>query len=254
MADDQTPDEQAPFEIAAAWRPQRPGKEPLKRIIDPLVEPDWGGARVAAALTADEAALYREGTRLRVPTELAAALITAFDAVDAVIEGHLTTKPFEDGAGAQPALPTVERPPLLVPRVFRKNVKDDPYVRARDRDQRAAAIEPRIIDAMERGDRHAFVATDLLWLDGTSLVDIPLAERKRLLDGILSPSVLVRVTPYVKPSAKLTLVTWGQLGFTELSYRAANSRYTAGAENVDWTMGRPPEGPQGPSKGPVSKR
>ena len=43
----------------------------------------------------------------------------------------------------------------------------------------------------------------------------------------------MRVTPFVKPSAILTQVTWGTLGFTELHYRAANSRYMAGQENPD---------------------
>ncbi|MEI7744725.1 MAG: hypothetical protein WCK58_13370 [Chloroflexota bacterium] len=249
MADDPNP-----FEIAAAWRPQLPGKLAVKHVKDALVEPEWVGARVAAALTTDEAALFREGDRIRVPSDLAAALIDAFNAVDAVVEGRLTTKALEDGAGVAPALPSVERPPILIPRVFRSGVKDDPFVRSRDREHRAATLEPRVIDAVERGERHAFVATDLLWLDGTPLDDVPLAERKRLLDGVIIPSVLVRVTPYIKPSAKLTLVTWGQLGFEELAYRAANSRYTAGAENPDYAMGMPPMGPQGPSRGPVSKR
>jgi hypothetical protein len=136
----------------------------------------------------------------------------------------------------------------------RKSVKDDPFVKARDWERSAGTVEPAIIDALERGERHAFVATDLLWLDGIPLDDVPLLERKRLLDGALEVSFLVRVTPFVKPSAALTLVTWGQLGFRELSWRAANSRYMAGAENPDWSVARPPEGPQGPSKGPVSPK
>ena len=74
-------------------------------------------------------------------------------------------------------MPTVERPPILVPRAIRKDVKDDPFVRARDYEQAAARLEPAVREALERGERHAFVATDLLWVDGTSLADVPLLER-----------------------------------------------------------------------------
>ena len=92
------------------------------------------------------------------------------------------------------------------------------------------------IEALARGERHAFVATDLLWLDGTSLADVPLLERKRLLEAVLSESFLARLSTFVRPSAVMTLVSWGMLGFPELSYRASNSRYLAGEVNPDWAI------------------
>ena len=94
---------------------------------------------------------------------------------------------------------------------------------ARDHEHRQEGIESEVIDALAQGERHAFVGTDLLWLDDQPLHDVPLLERKRLLEAVLQPSFLVRISPYVKPSAKLTLVGWGDLGFGELHYRAANS-------------------------------
>jgi hypothetical protein len=239
-------------DIAAAWLPQRPGRRAVKDITDPLVEPGWGGVRVAAALTADDAALYRAGAELQVPAEMRNALLGGFNAVEAVVEGHLTTQAFRDGTGVGAAMPKVERPPLLVPRGLFKSVKDDPYVRARDYANREEQMAASVMEAIGDGIRHAFVATDLLWLDGVPLDDIPLLERRRLLDGALGSSDLVRMSPTVKKTAVLTLVTWGQLGFSEISYRAANSRYTAGVENPDWAVGRPPDGPQGPSKSPVT--
>ena len=36
-------------------------------------------------------------------------------------------------------------------------------------------------------------------IDGSRLLDLPLLERKRLLDGALEPSELVRITPFVRP-------------------------------------------------------
>ena len=74
-----------------------------------------------------------------------------------------------------------------------------------------------------------------------------------VLDGVLEPSFLVRVTPFVKPTAILTMVTWGSLGFRELHYRGANSRYLAGRENPDCSVSRPPDGPTGPLKAPAAK-
>lgn len=243
-----------PREIAMAWQPERVGRRSIRDLGDAIVEPEWGGVRVAACLTVDTASLWRDGLEVPVPDELPAALVDAFRAVAAVVEGHLTTVALQSGDGALPALPSVERPPLLIPRGIRKGVKDDPFVAARDHESRSAAIEPGVREALGHGERHAFVATDLLWLDGVSLVDVPLLERKRHLETILEPSYLVRVTPFVKPSAILTLVTWGTLGFSELTYRTTNGRYMAGRENPDRVVARPPQGPMGPAKGPVSAR
>jgi hypothetical protein len=242
-----------PREIAAAWQPQRPGRRSAKEIPDAIVEPDWGGMRVVAALTEDEAALYRGGGEVAAPDELLEALLDAFGAVDAVIEGNVTTAALRSSEGAFPTAPKVERPPILVPRALRKDVKDDPFVRARDYEAAAQRVEPVVREALERGERHAFVATDLLWLDGQSLVDVPLLERRRILEGVLEESFLVRISVIVRPSAVLTLVTWGALGFRDLSYRAANSRYLVGQENADWAVTRAPDSPTGIPK-PVAPR
>jgi hypothetical protein len=242
------------LDLAAAWGPQRPGRLAAQKIADALVEPDWDGVRVVAALAEDGAVLVHAGEALVVPAELPPALVQAFSAVAALVEGVLTTKALQSGEGVLPPMPGVERPPILVPRAIRGNVKDDPYVRARDHERREAETAPGVIAALARGERHAFVATDLLWLDGTPLDDVPLLERKRLLDGVLEPSYLVRVTPYVKASAVLMLVTWGTLGFRELHHRAANSRYLAGRENPDCAVSRPPQGPHGPAKAPTPPR
>lgn len=236
-------DEQEMLDLAFAWRPQRPGQRAVNDIKDALVEPDWGGLRVVAALTTDGAVIVHDGAEIQVPDEVRAELVDAFDAVDALVEGYLTTTAFRSGEGAIPASSKVERPPILIPRAAPRSVKDIPYVRARDYEVQARTIAPEVLAALERGERHAFVASDLLWLDGQPLDDVPLLERKRLLDGVLEPSFLVRITPQVKPTALSILVTWGTLGFGELHHRAANSRYLAGQENPDWAVGRAPQGP-----------
>ena len=232
---------ETPRDVAAAWQPQRPGRRGAKDIPDAIVEPDWGGMRVVAALTEDEVALYRDGGEVPVPDELLQALLDSFAAVEAVIEGHVTTTALRTSTGAYPSLPKVERPPLLIPRGIRSDVKEDPFVKGRDYEQAAARLEPAVREALERGERHAFVATDLLWVDGASLADVPLLERRRILEGVLTESLLVRISAIVRPSAHQTLVTWGALGFSDLSYRAANSRYLAGREQPDWAVARAPD-------------
>jgi hypothetical protein len=243
----------SPRDVAAAWVPQRPGRRAAKHIPDAIVEPEWGGMRVVAALTPDEAALYRGGGEVPAPDELLRALLDTFSALAAVVEGSITTSALRGSEGVFPTMPRIERPPILVPRALRKNVRDDPYVHARDYEQAAERLEPLVREALEAGERHAFVATDLLWLDGESLLDVPLLERRRLLDGVLDESFLVRVSSFVRPSAVLTLVTWGSLGFQDLSYRAANSRYLPGEENPDWAVARAPDAPIGVPK-PVAPR
>jgi hypothetical protein len=225
----------------------------VRDIVDPLVEPDWEGLRVLAAVTPERATIVHEGEAVAVPDDLVQGLLDGFSATGALVEGALTTLALRSGEGSAPSQ-AIERPPILVPRFVRSSVKDDPYVAARDHEHRAEALVPKVLDAIERGERHAFVATDLLWLDDQPLDGVPLLERKRLLEAVLEPSFLVRISPFVKASAVLTLTTWGSQGFRELHYRAANSWYRAGEENPDTAVSRPPEGPHGPTRTVQSAR
>ena len=229
-----------PRAVAAAWVPELPGRVSTKDVPDPIVEPDWGGLRCVAAIADDRASIYRYGDELDVPAELLGSLGFAFLGIDAVIEGHLTTAAFDEGIGAFPPTEHVDRPIFSMPSIFKRQ-KADPFVYSRAHQARREAEAPDVLDALEAGEEHAFVAVDILWLDGEPLHDIPLLERKRLLDTTLRPSKLVRVTPFVRPaSAPRTLVTWATLGFTDLSWRAANARYLAGRENPGWAVAPAP--------------
>src|SRR5262245_51492467 len=177
-------------DLALAWRPQRPGRRAVRDIADAIVEPDWAGLRVVAAISPDRATIVHEGEPVAVPDDLVTGLLDGFTAAGALVEGSLTTIALHSGEGVAPTAARVERPPILVPRFIRPAVEDDPYVRARDHESRVRVIEPRVLEALEHGERHAFVATDLLWLDDTPLDDVPLLERKRLLEAVLEPSYL----------------------------------------------------------------
>jgi len=82
----------------------------------------------------------------------------------------------------------------------------------------------------------AFVALDLLRLDGQTLFDVPLMERKRLLDGLVEQSELVRVSPWVRPPVRSWFATWRAAGFRGVMMKSANSRYTPGATTTEWAV------------------
>ena len=86
----------------------------------------------------------------------------------------------------------------------------------------------------------AFVAVDILAVDDESLLDIPLLERKRILESVLEQSELVRVGAYVRPPIDSWLVTWRALGFGSLAFKASNSRYRPGRTNDDWSTAQIP--------------
>ena len=234
-------------DAAAAWQPQLPGGRSARDLADALVEPAWGGVRVVVAVDGDGIAAYAHGEPLAIPGELAAALGGAFRALDAVIEGHLTTEALRTGEGAFPPEPTVERPSLFIPRALRERGRDGTRAGARAgaRDLRPGPSPEEVaaLEALAAGEPHAFVATDLLWLDGQSLLEIPLLERKRWLEHALAETPLVRVSAFVRASSVVTLAGWRSLGFTELSYRGVNSRYLPGLENPDWAVALAPGKP-----------
>lgn len=83
-------------------------------------------------------------------------------------------------------------------------------------------------------DRRAFVAVDLLELDGQPLLDIPLLERRRLLESVIRERESVRLSPVVKHPIDGWLATWRASGFTDFVAKRQNARYAPGEQNEDW--------------------
>ena len=79
-----------------------------------------------------------------------------------------------------------------------------------------------------------FVAVDLLELDGQPLLDVPLLERKRLLDAVVEDGPLARRGMHIRPPIGTWISTWRALGFRAIAYKSANSRYRPGEPNDDW--------------------
>jgi ATP-dependent DNA ligase len=97
--------------------------------------------------------------------------------------------------------------------------------------------EGSLADAtFDETDSIAFVATDLLWLDETPLLDVPLLERRRLLEAVVIESDAVRIGAFVRPPIDRWVASWRAQGFSGLTFKAANSRYLPGRPNPDWVI------------------
>jgi len=84
--------------------------------------------------------------------------------------------------------------------------------------------------------RQIFSAFDLLEVDGVPLLDVPLLERKRHLEGVLIPSLNVRLTPFVSRSLRSWRDTLAGLGFGRVVMKDWNSRYSPGQTVPTWLV------------------
>jgi len=211
------------------WRPQTIQRSRhVPQIVDPIIEPLWSGTRVLAHYRDAEA--EQEWGSVEVLDELgedATPLAPlALDhlrrsvlAADAVIDGIVTVQATVGGEGTAVVVTAKAQP---IRRLF---------IGGRDADiQYEGPKGPR------REGEPAFVALDLLKLDGQTLFDVPLLERKRLLEGVIEQSELVRTSPWVRPPFRQWFSSWRSAGFRGLIIKSANSRYSPGAETAQWAL------------------
>jgi ATP-dependent DNA ligase len=211
----------------ASWRPQAFGHKRARAIADPIVEPGWSGVRVLAhagrnpdgstyATLSDEQGIDCTAEF----ADLAEAIAAANLGDEIVVDGWLTVQPTQPGEGV--SLPLLETPGQgqLLAQMFGGG--------------RARQAKPsRLLDPARPV---AFVAVDLLLVDGSSLIEVPLLERKRLLDSALQVGELIRITPYVRPPIGSLADTWRAVGFREMVYKPANGRYLPAGEPSDWAI------------------
>lgn len=84
--------------------------------------------------------------------------------------------------------------------------------------------------------RQIFAAFDLLEVDGQSLLEVPLLERKRHLEGVLQPSPNVRLTAYVTRGLKAWRDTLLEQGFKRVVLKDWNSAYSPGRTTDSWLV------------------
>jgi ATP-dependent DNA ligase len=213
--------ESEPTADTAEWRPQLFSKK--HKVTDPIVEPMWRGVRVLAHVEGGRATFVDElGVDCTEEFAPIAAAVLAAARTDAMIlDGHLTVEPTQSTKGVSTAGPEAPDGGRMMAQVFVGAKVADPIVKRHPLDPDMPI---------------AFVAVDLLSIDGQDLLDVPLLERKRILDGALDQSEIVRITPFVRPPVGTFLNTWRSLGFTETAWKGANSRYYPGESNQEWCI------------------
>jgi ATP-dependent DNA ligase len=202
------------------------------RIADALCEPLWGGRRVLVEVCDGNVEMRgADGAEVTGYEVLRRAIAEATFADDALFDGSLLPAPLRDTEGARirVGLDSVKSPGDRVKHIF---VGESPMTGKRE--ALARADEARV---PAPGDEPAaLVATDLLWIDGQSLLDVPLLERKRVLESALDARELVRQSMVVRPPVESWFAQWRALGFEEVTYKAANGRYRPGTVSEDWTV------------------
>ena len=200
-------------------------------IRDPLVEPLWDGIRVLAHAQGGAVTLLDEtGADLTDRFEdVVAALREGLAAESAVLDGYLTTQATESGEGAKVVFVETPTAGQMVGQMF-MGKSGERALGGSDAPQRRAATS----------DVVAFVAVDLLEVDGTEMLDVPLLERRRILESVIVEGDLVRRGIFVRPPASSYLISWPSLGFTQMTYKAQNGRYRPGETADDWTIARIP--------------
>lgn len=184
-----------------------------------LFEPYWPGDRLIArvserGVTVTDAAGEIAGHEF---DEVGPLLAAAVDADQAVVDGIWTNQPFVGNGD-------------LGRRVAESLVAEGVL---------ETAPEPAELET-----RRAFVAIDLLELDGTPLFDVPYQERRRLLASVMMEDVRVRISPAVKLPLEVWLSAWRTNGFEHYVAKQVNSRYRPGEQAEDWlVMQTEPEKP-----------
>lgn len=210
----------------ATVRPQIYGKGAPHKVLDPLIEPLWVGIRALAAVDHEGAVVVDDvGAPVAGIETIVESLVAGVRASGLVVDGFLTKQAIQGGIAVYQW--SDEMPTMGSFIGLRRNRAVDTLA------LREEALEAKTFKAE---DEISFVATDLLWLDDTSLLDVPLLERRRLLESVLEESDIVRIGAFIRPPIASWVGSWRAQGFTGLTWKAANSRYLPGEANPDWAL------------------
>jgi hypothetical protein len=224
------------FDLARGLRPQAFGPTSSKAIDDPIVEPLWAGIRVIAAASGGAGTLLEDGSAISEQADIAEALgrIVASTADGVILDGYLTKQAASDDAGVYTGVDLTPSTGEFLTQTFigKRRNRSEEMLQEREAEQAARTFEPT--------DMVALVAVDVLWLDGVWLLDVPLLERRRLLEAVVPGSELVRPGMYIRPPIDAWVGSWRAQGFAGMTFKAANSRYRPGEIATDWATASMP--------------
>ncbi|MBU6422577.1 MAG: hypothetical protein KGJ98_01625 [Chloroflexota bacterium] len=185
--------------VEADVAPQRPRSAHERTGADGYVlEPEWAGTRALLRIGHPEPHFVGYHGAFEGPRELYEAVGVGARCRTAVIDGVLVTEFSEEG-----------------------DLELDPVGNAFIR---------------QRTPRTIFAAFDLLEVDGESLLEVPLLERKRHLEGVLRPSTNVRLTAYRSRDLRSWRDTLMEQGFGRVVLKDKNSTYRPGSTNDTWLV------------------
>jgi bifunctional non-homologous end joining protein LigD len=185
--------------LGADLAPQRP--KPVREhaeVPNHILEPAWQGTRVLVRIGHDGPRFVGYDGPVDGPRELFDAIQAETHSGTAILDGVLVTN-WEDD----------------------RDLEVDPQGNAFTRES------PR---------RQIFSAFDLLEVDGDALVGVPLLERKRHLEGLVTPSPNVRLTAYVTRGLRAWRETLTGLGFKRVVLKDWNSPYSPGQTASSWLV------------------
>jgi bifunctional non-homologous end joining protein LigD len=216
---------------AREWRPMRPAvaRRPPP-IADPIIEPFWSGIRAIAhvgpapraggsgassrsVVLLDDLGIDVAGDLPDLAAELAEAVLSDDAVVDVILSGQV----LRSGEGTA----VISEAWLSQGRLL---LSGDAGIEVRRRDAEGEGAPAPM----------GVVCVDLLACDGQELLDVPLLERKRLLESVVQPTARVRVSVHTRPPMDTWIASWKSLGFRGAVMKAANSRYQPGDRTLEW--------------------
>lgn len=216
----------------ATWRPMAFGNREAKHIRNPVCEPLWAGRRAFVHVDRDVVTIRDEhGAEVEGFEGLRVAIAAANLAIEVVADGYLIPGTLRSNPTTAeiPGAESMVTPGQLTRQLFLGGGAGNKRKEALER----AEARRVVLDA--EGPT-TFVAVDLLWLDGQHLLDVPLLERRRLLESALGEAEYVRRSVAVRPPVEAWYAQWKALGILEIAVKDANSRYRPGDISEDWAV------------------
>ena len=216
--------------LLATLRPQPFGRTSSQAATDPIIEPLWLGIRALAAIDPEGAEVVDEdGDPVTDQDRVVKALAwpstpTASSSTATSRSRRRTTR-----AATSHHRPTSRRPPGRRSTGCCSVSGATAPTNASPRWTRLARPGRSVRTTRSRSWRPI-----CLWLEGESLLHVPLLERKRILESVVIESEVVRLGLYVRPPIEPWIGSWRTQGFTGLTFKSANSRYSPGVASKDW--------------------